>query len=61
MNINRRIIAAESAVDTAIRRRDTRKLHHALNELKVLRTERLKREARWRAVMSLFGTLGRTA
>lgn len=59
--LDRQIIEAERAVESAIRRRDTRASHHALNHLRALRTKRLRREARWSAIRAWLGPLGRIA
>lgn len=61
MTLDHQIIAAERALDAALKRRDTRSIHHAYNHLRALRTKRLRRDVRWNAVMSWLGPLGRIA
>lgn len=58
-SLDLQIIAAERAVTDAIRRRDTRASHHAINHLRALRTKRLRRENRWSAIRAWLGPLGR--
>lgn len=59
--LDRQIIAAERALDAALKRRDTRSIHHAYAHLRTLRTKRLAREVRWNAIMAWLGPLGRIA
>ena len=59
--LDRAIEAAQSAVDDARRRRDTRAFHYALTNLVALRTKRLRRENRWKAIRAWLGPLGRIA
>lgn len=59
--LDQQIADAERAVTDAIRRRDTRGSHHAINHLRALRTKRLRRENRWASLRALLGPLGRIA
>lgn len=58
-SLDHQIAAAERAVTDAIRRRDTRGSHHAINHLRALRTKRLRRENRWASIRAWLGPLGR--
>lgn len=58
-SLDRQIIAAERAVDDALRRRDTRGSHHAINHLRALRTKRLRREVRRAAILAWLAPFGR--
>ena len=60
-SLDHQIADAERAVTDAIRRRDTRGSHHAINHLRALRTKRLRRENRWASLRALLGPLGRIA